>query len=256
MSNDKPIRRSRNQSRPGFTLTEILVVILIIVVLAVISVSVVTRMKNRANDVKAVMDMRQIGVGISLYLSDRERLPRFGTGVSRVLVKSNTQSHAYILQPYLGFPEPTDKAEYPELLKPPGLKRDQMGGLKNWWDVTCYGMYSTNDIHKSKAYLPKGTLQDSMQTDVGPFGRTSNGTYPTTEGWSAAMLEKGLTKFSEDNGGKIVTLSMVPAMMEINAKQKNWPWTVPPTPIRGDHVNVLYFDWHVGSVKPDYFFKP
>lgn len=254
MFRSNPLRAHRYS---GFTLTELLVVIVIVAVLATISLTMVRRMRDRANDSLAVMNMRQVGVGIAGFMSDNQRLPRFsGTGVSSSLSTANTLTHAYVLQSYLGLEEPTSKIRYAELFKPPGLKKDQMNGKVNWYELTCYGMYSTNDIHKSKAYLPKGTISDSAGIDIGPFGRNGTGGNPTSDGWSAAILDRALQKFATDNGGVTPDLSMVPAMMELNAKQKQWPWPIPSTPIRGDHVKVLYFDWHVGSVKPDYFFKP
>lgn len=249
------------RKRRGFTLTELLIVILIVAVLATVVFTLATRMRDKAHNVTAVMNMRQIGVGIATYLSDNQRLPRFaGTGVSAALSTANKLTHAHVLQPYLGLEEPTSKVRYAEVFMPPGLKRDAMNGRTNWYELTSFAMYSTNDIHKSKAYLPKGTVSDSAGIDVGPFGRTGTGGNPTSEGWSAVMLESGLQRFSEANGGKVVSLSMVPAMMEINAEyptiKGSWPWTVPSKVLRGSHVNVLYFDWHVGAVNPDYFYKP
>lgn len=261
MRKPNPSDASHARSRNGFTLTEVLVVILIVAVLATVVISLVTRMRHKSNDVTAVLNMRQIGVALAGYMSDHQRLPRFaGTGVSAEISNGGKLTQVNVLQSYLGLSEPTAKTQYAEVFKPPGLKRDQMSGRANWYEVTCYAMYSTNDVHKSKAYLPKGTHSDSAGVDVGPFGRTGTGGNPTSEGWSSALLDKALQKYSNDNGGKQVDLSMVPAMMEINAEHPtikgSWPWPVPSEPVRGDHVNVLYFDWHVGSVKPDYFFKP
>ena len=183
-----------------------------------------------------------------------------GTGVSAAVSTGNKLTHAYVLQSYLGLPEPTSKVRYAEIFRPPGLKRDNMSGKSNWYDVTCYAMYSTNDIHKSKAFFPKGVMTDSSGADVGPFGRNGSGGNPTTEGWSAAMMESALVKYSNDNGDRIANLTMVPAMLEINSTypgiKGSWPWAVPKVPVRGDHVNVLYFDGHAGSVPPDYFYKP
>lgn len=261
MQKTRPAFPAHEHSRPGFTLTELLVVILIVAVLATVAFALASRMREKADNVKAVMNMRQVGVGIATYLSDNQRLPRFsGTGVSAALSTANKLTHAAVLQPYLGLEEPTSQMRYAEIFMPPGLKRDLMRGKANWYELTNFAMYSTNDIHKNKAYLPKGTVNDSAGIDVGPFGRTGTGGNPTSEGWTAAMLESGVQKFADANGGKIVTLSMVPALMEINAQyptiKGSWPWPVPATPIRRDRVNVLYFDWHVDSVAPDYFFKP
>ena len=248
-------------SRSGFTLVEMLVVIVIIITLAFLSFSVASKMRDRANNIASISKMREIGTGIGMYLGDNSHLPRFsGTGVSPALSTANTLTHAYVLQPYLGLATPTSAVQYAEVFHPPGLKPDNMSGKKNWYDVTCYAMYSTNDIHKTKAYFPKGVLSDSTGADVGPFGRTGTGGNPSSTGWSSPMFDRALAKYSEDNQGKVANLSAVPAMLEINAQypgiKGSWPWAVPQKPMRGDHVNVLYFDWHVDSVKPDFFYKP
>lgn len=249
--------------RRAFTLVELMVVILIVITLASLTFLVVSRMRARADNVLAITNMRQIGLGIASYMSDEGHLPRFvGTGVSPVYCSHGNHStrHANVLHPYLGLGEQTSTDQYAEIFRPPGLKTSNMSGKKNWYELTCYAMYSTNDVHKSKAYFPKGVMADSAGIDVGPFGRTGTGGNPTSEGWSPGVMDRALTKFSADNGGKIVDVSMIPAMLEINAEYPkangSWPWPVPQKVLRGDHVNVLYFDWHVGSVKPDYFYKP
>lgn len=241
-----------------------MVVIIIIVTLAVLGFTMITKMRERANNVLAIANMRQIGTGIAMYMSDKGRLPRFsGSGVSSKYSTKTTTTQAAVLQSYLGLQEPTSTDQYAPIFRPPGLKSNNMpDGVTNWYDVTAYVMYSTNDIHPSKAYFPKGVLTDSVNRDVGPFGRNGANTSenPNTEGWTPAMMNRALDKYKNDNNGKIADISMVPAMLEINAKyptiKGSWPWKVPKLPVRGDHVNVLYFDWHVDSVKPDYFYKP
>lgn len=261
--------KTRNAPIPsairGFTLVEMMVVIIIVITLAILAFGMTSKMRDKANNTLAIANMRQIGIGIASHLSDQGRLPRFaGAGVNPTYStqSKHARTQAMLLQPYLGLAEPTAKDQYAEVLRPPGLKSGNMSGKKNWYEVTAYAMYSTNDIHKSKAYFPKGVVTDSAQRDVGPFGRNGGNTSdnPTTEGWTAGMFDRALAKYSTDNSGKLADLSMVPAMLEINAKYPGikgaWPWPVPQEPVRKDHVNVLYFDWHVGSVKPDYFYKP
>lgn len=246
--------------RRGFTLVELLVVIVIILTLAALSFSVFTKMRARADNILAVSNMRQIGVALSSYLSDNDHLPTFmDEGVSPAISTANPYTQAYVLQPYLGISEPTSKVVYAEIFRPPGLKRDNMAGKKNWYDVIAYAMYSAENFAPTKAYLPKGVMTDSEGQDVGPFGRFSASGTPT-EGWKTAQLDAALSKFSADNGGRIATLSMVPAMLEINAEFPStggaWPWPVPKKTLRDGHVNVLYFDWRVDSVKPNFFYVP
>ncbi|MEO5715856.1 MAG: prepilin-type N-terminal cleavage/methylation domain-containing protein [Luteolibacter sp.] len=263
MNPQNPTRIPNCRLRSGFTLVELLIVIIIIATLAALGFSVIKRVRERANNVVALANMRQIGTGIGMYMSDNDHLPRFsGTGVSPILSTDSKyeRSHANVLQSYLGLAEPSSKIQYAEVFRPVGIKSDNMAGQKNWYDVTAYAMYSTNDIYKTKAYLPKGTFADSTGADVGPFGRTGTGGNPSSDGWKPGYLDKGLAKYSADNGGQTADLSMVPIMLEINAQypsiKGSWPWAVPQKPVRGDHVNVLYFDWHVDSVKPDFFYKP
>lgn len=55
---------------PGFTLTELLVVITIIAVLTGISMTVIGRMKESAKQTGCLSNLRNIGVGVFLYASD------------------------------------------------------------------------------------------------------------------------------------------------------------------------------------------
>lgn len=250
--------RSRH-SQPGFTLVELLVVVVIVITLAFLTLAVVIRMRERANNILAVSNMRQIGSAISSYLSENDHLPAFNdAGVSPALSTADPLTQAYVLQPYLGLAEPTATVQYPEVFRAPGLKPENMGGKKKWYEVVAHAMYSTEHIHASKAYLPTGVVTDTEGQDVGPFGRV--GGTATSPGWKTGQLDAGLAKYSADNGGKIATLSMVPAMLEINAEHPSiagsWPWPVPQKTLRGSYVNVLYFDWRVESVAPTFFYEP
>lgn len=243
----------------GFTLVELLVVISIILALAAMSLAVFTKMRARADNIRAIANMRNIGVAISSYLSENDHLPTFmDVGVSPAISTANPYTQAYVLQPYLGLSEPTSRVQYAEIFRPPGLKPDNMGGKKNWYDVTSYAMYSADHLAANKAYLPRDVITDSEGQDVGPFGRVSGSGTPV-DGWRTAQLDAALAKYSADNGGRIATLSMVPAMLEINGEHPcvggAWPWPVPKKVLRGDHVNVLYFDWRVESVRPQFFYS-
>ena len=249
---------SSHPQNGGFTLVELLVVIAIILTLAAMSMAVFTKLRGRADNILAISNMRQIGVAISSYMSDNDHLPTFmDVGVSPAISTMTPYTQASVLQPYLALSEPTSKIQYAEIFKAPGLKADNMGGRKHWYDVTCYSMYSADHLATTKAYLPKGVMLDPEGQEVGPFGRYSaNGT--PAEGWKSAQLDAALAKFSAEHNNRIATLSMVPAMFEVNAQYASvkggWPWPVPKKPLRDDHVNVLYFDWRVDSVTPKFFF--
>ena len=244
----------------GFTLVELLVVITIILTLAALTFGVVVKTRQRADNILAISNMGQIGAAIASYMTENDHLPTFlDAGVSPAYSTNDPYSQATVLQPYLGYTEPTSKVQYALIFKPPGLKPDNMGGQKNWYNLIGYAMYNSDDIVPSKAYLPKGVVTDSDGQDVGPFGRaTASGT--PVDGWRSAQIDAAITRFSANNGGKIATLSKVPAMYEINAEHPSvrgsWPWPVPKKNLRKDHVNVLYFDWRVDSVTPKFFATP
>jgi prepilin-type N-terminal cleavage/methylation domain-containing protein/prepilin-type processing-associated H-X9-DG protein len=67
--------------RRGFTLMELLVVIAIFAVLVAIGVPVVNGVRARAASAKCVSNLRQIGVGLNLYLADHDqRMPTLEGG--------------------------------------------------------------------------------------------------------------------------------------------------------------------------------
>jgi prepilin-type N-terminal cleavage/methylation domain-containing protein len=66
----KPINR-----KYGFTLTELLVVIVIVAALATITSTLVLRMKKSANQAVTTANLRQIGVALIAYTVDKGRFP-------------------------------------------------------------------------------------------------------------------------------------------------------------------------------------
>jgi prepilin-type N-terminal cleavage/methylation domain-containing protein/prepilin-type processing-associated H-X9-DG protein len=70
-----PLKRS-SSSRRAFTLIELLVVIAIIAILAAMLLQSLAKAKNRANQINCLNNMRQLGLGIMLYLPEyRDSFP-------------------------------------------------------------------------------------------------------------------------------------------------------------------------------------
>src|SRR5436190_2368964 len=68
------MRRNRGK---GFTLIELLVVIAIIAILAVMLLPALSRAKSSAVSVKCKSNLRQLGLGLSLYVEDFHKYPLF-----------------------------------------------------------------------------------------------------------------------------------------------------------------------------------
>src|ERR1035437_8084671 len=69
----------RDGSQPGFTLTELLVVIVIITLLAATQVPALSRAKPKSQTARCASNMRTWGMATAMYLADNsDHLPYFG----------------------------------------------------------------------------------------------------------------------------------------------------------------------------------
>src|SRR5437016_6216192 len=69
----------------AFTLIELLVVIAIIAILASLLLPALSQAKTAARAAKCKSNLRQMGIGLALYLSDHQAYPNFGAYTGGVL---------------------------------------------------------------------------------------------------------------------------------------------------------------------------
>jgi prepilin-type processing-associated H-X9-DG protein len=128
-----------------------------------------------------------------------------------------------------------------------------LGDQSDWTKVTSYVLYSNNDMPPEKRYLPDNTFSDSTDKSwpVGPWGRTNSN--PAASGWMRTQLSMGIDKSKVDANGVEPSLSIIPALYETDGEyppegKAKWPWPVPVKAAHDNHINVLFFDWHVAPV--------
>jgi prepilin-type N-terminal cleavage/methylation domain-containing protein/prepilin-type processing-associated H-X9-DG protein len=84
----------RSRIRHGFTLIELLVVIAIIAILAAILFPVFAQAREKARAISCLSNLKQMSLGISMYVSDNEMYPVYSYSTE------NVRWHT-ILQPYV-----------------------------------------------------------------------------------------------------------------------------------------------------------
>jgi prepilin-type N-terminal cleavage/methylation domain-containing protein len=89
------IRYLIHKQAPGFTIVELLIVIVVIAILAFISIVAYNGIQNRANDAAVQSDLTGIAKKYELYKIDNDSYPYAGTLNNGVAFKININKSAY-----------------------------------------------------------------------------------------------------------------------------------------------------------------
>jgi type II secretory pathway pseudopilin PulG len=196
----------------GFTLVELLVLVLLLTFMSILILPTMTRAKQRAIQATCQSNLKQTGFAMQVYAqANNESLPGpVSTLAAPSYEISSTNQLIWFLAERLGLPQPSrDTKTAPQLLCPAHPRNG----------APCVANYVLND-GRSLGAPPFG----SPMSPVLPPLKLSAITASTTPAKCCAIADA-------DKGN-------------VNAKLPGWSG-LPYVPVHGKVRNELFFDWHV-----------
>jgi hypothetical protein len=142
----------------GFTLIELLTVIAIIGILAAIIIPTIGKVRESARATQSLSNLRQIGMGLALYLQDNKNMLPAGQSVDNVAGGTTPVYWSVGLNPYVGQNKQTGNGDISPFFQCP-VYRGVIGSDPVGWR----GGYSMNNrmshVNGSRTYANSGTFR-------------------------------------------------------------------------------------------------
>jgi prepilin-type N-terminal cleavage/methylation domain-containing protein/prepilin-type processing-associated H-X9-DG protein len=232
------------RARSGFTLVELLVVIVIIAVLAGLLLPVLGRVTDNANSTKCVSNLRQIGTAINAYANDNEDQLPGPLAQSQFPVPGEDEAQnkgalRVLLAKYLG----ADGEKTTDGAKLAAADRTNV--------FLCPGYEKNVKQRNGPAYVM--STEKITELEQSPWGGVEAGKEPVKR----AMLTSW-TEDTEDGPNRPVQPTRIWAMKDVDKEAFREGEEQPAgfdkmaaKPVHGDHRNALFYDWHVAKMPLD-----
>jgi prepilin-type N-terminal cleavage/methylation domain-containing protein/prepilin-type processing-associated H-X9-DG protein len=258
--------------RRGFTLIELLVVIAIIAILASLLLPVLTRAKASAHSIKCANNLRQLGVGLQLYVGDHQFYPESVGGFDPFQLGWGAGINTYLKQP-LAFWKSTD--QYPSIYD--GYRRWPVGSFlcptdrRNWGGAGGSYGYNTIGASISRVFPFQAPEAELEPLGLGGRGRKLGNSYgfPKPVPESAVVSPSELMAIGDGYVGSSVKESIDPSRWGVAASSGEFtreggsyqgtpgPWDEQRPTWRKRHqgrLNAVFCDGHVERLQAQALF--
>lgn len=232
-----PARNNTLTWRDGFTLTELLVVIGIIVVLAGVLFPLTRNFVRKAESIQCVSNLKEIGVGVTLYASDRggilpgpllsQQSPRYSTSQAADVRWAGGKLVVY-LAPYLETRSDWTRGEKSPFACPA-------------WNKEVESETSASYMLNQFVYV-NGVYQSPSQATALPWGYASS--VNTKPPGNIGLL----TSVASKMGGRTFSDSSTWMLKDADRGSISYDSALPAAPVHGNFRNALFYDLHVGQL--------